>query len=517
MQKRVWPAALMLAVLAAAGCSSSQPLQRATAPQAGSQQAVPIESPQMNTVRHDSASAAPTPNTKAGLRRAPNGAEYDAMYFKHYGTNPFVSTDEDHLSTFAVDVDTGSYTVVRNYVSRGSLPPEEAVRVEELINYFPASYPPPQNDVFRIQIDGGQSPFGKGYHLLRIGIKGKEIAAENRKPARLVFVIDVSGSMARENRLELVKKSLRVLVGQLNEDDQVGIVVYGSQGRRLLEPTSVRHKENILQAIDSLAPEGSTNAEEGLRLGYAMAADAFDEEANNRVILCSDGVANVGETGAEGILQVIGQYARRGIMLNTFGFGMGNYNDVLMEQLADKGDGTYAYIDSFSEARRVFAEALTGTLQTIAKDVKVQVDFDPQKVERYRLLGYENRDVRDEDFRNDKVDGGEIGSGHTVTALYEVKLKDGVDDEWGTVRLRYQDVDTGKGKEIAQPIRIGKSMPRDLQFLAAVAEYGEIMRGSYWAREGSLQSVLALAEATASGAEQLEFVRLVKDSIALKQ
>ncbi|WP_238550917.1 vWA domain-containing protein [Brevibacillus thermoruber] len=296
----------------------------------------------------------------------------------------------------------------------------------------------------------------------------------------------------------------------------MGIVVYGSEGRKLLEPTSAENKERILAAIDQLVPEGSTNAEEGLKLGYEMAAEHFLRDGVNRVILCSDGVANVGNTSAEGILPTIERYAGEGIAFSTFGFGMGNYNDVLMEQLADKGNGSYSYIDTFSEARQVFAEALTGTLQTIATDVKIQVEFDPGKVDRYRLLGYENRDVRDEDFRNDRTDGGEIGAGHTVTALYEIKRKGEARDGLGTVRVRYRDPDTGKTSETAQPIAIGEHLSTELKFLAAVAECAEILRGSYWAKDSSLAAVRELAEATAAGEEQLEFVRLLKDAAAIR-
>lgn len=263
-------------------------------------------------------------------------------------------------------------------------------------------------------------------------------------------------------------------------------------------------------------PEGSTNAEEGLRLGYEMAAQAFSPDAINRVILCSDGVANVGETTAEGILSTIERYAGEGITLSTFGFGMGNYNDVLMEQLADKGDGTYSYIDTFSEARRVFTEALTGTLQTIAHDAKIQVEFDPKAVETYRLLGYENRDVADEDFRNDRVDGGEIGAGHTVTALYEIKRKRPEAEKLGTVRVRYKDEKTSQAKEVAEPMAIGKTLQREVQFLASVAEFAEMLRGSEWAEGSSLKKVADLAEKTATGEQQLEFVRLVKDALALR-
>jgi Ca-activated chloride channel family protein len=447
----------------------------------------------------------------------PNDAEYDQMYFEDYGTNPFVATEDDRLSTFAIDVDTGSYTVARNYVQRSSLPPKSAVRAEEFINYFKPDIDAPEDDTFAVQVDGGDSIFGEGYKLMRIAVKGKEIKADERKPANLIFVIDVSGSMDRENRLELVKKSLRLLTEQLDGRDQIGIVVYGSNGRVVLEPTSIDEKENILRAIDEFQSEGSTNAEEGLTLGYKMAREYYTEGAINRVILCSDGVANVGKTGSDSILEQIKEYAQKDITLSSFGFGMGNYNDVLMEQLADRGDGNYAYIDSFSEARRVFMEEATGTLQTIAKDVKIQVDFDPEKVDRYRLIGYENRDVRDEDFRNDKVDGGEIGSGHIVTALYEVKVKGDTLQNLGEFRLRYKAPEDNEFSEISQPLAVGTALSKELQFTAAVAEYAEILRGSYWAKESSLKDVLTVAEKSAEGLKQLEFVELVKDTLAIRQ
>jgi Ca-activated chloride channel family protein len=313
-----------------------------------------------------------------------------------------------------------------------------------------------------------------------------------------------------------VKKSLRLLVDQLGDRDKVGIVVYGSQGEKILDPTSIDEKDKILEAIDRLRPGGSTNAEEGLQIGYEMASEYFKDGAVNRVILCSDGVANVGKTGADGILKTIKKHAQEGITLSTFGFGMGNYNDVLMEQLADKGDGNYAYVDTFSEARRIFTEELTGTLQTIAKDVKIQVEFDPEKVDRYRLIGYENRDIKDKDFRNDNVDAGEIGSGHSVTALYEIKLKGDHRRNLGEVRLRYKDVESEEVEELRAPIQVGDELPKDLEFLASVAEFSEILRGSFWAKESSLRNVLELAEESAEDEQQMEFVRLIKDSIAIK-
>jgi Ca-activated chloride channel family protein len=435
----------------------------------------------------------------------PNDQPYADVFFENYGVNPVIDTEDDHLSTFAMDVDTASYTVMRRFLRDGHLPDKDSVRVEEYINYFLQDYPPPAagDGAFSIHLDGAPAPFGEqNYHLLRVGIQGYRVP--QRKDASLVFVIDVSGSMDMENRLGLVKRALHLLVRELRPSDTVGIVVYGSQGRVIMEPTLASGPETILAAIDRLQPEGSTNAEEGLVLGYKMAAEHFKVGGINRVILCSDGVANVGRTGADSILAQIRDYAAQGITLSSVGFGMGNYNDVLMEQLADDGDGNYAYVDTLAEAERVFVENLTGTLQAIAKDAKIQVDFDPAVVSRYRLIGYENRDVADEDFRNDDVDAGEVGAGHSVTALYEVKFHPDAQGNALTVYVRYEDPDTGEVSEIARSLdRAGFSpnfaeMPARFRLAAAVAEYAELLRHSYWSREGSLGAVLELTQAVAA-------------------
>jgi Ca-activated chloride channel homolog len=466
----------------------------------------------------------------------PNDEPFDSMFFEHYGVNPFIDTEDDPLSTFAMDVDTASYTLARRYVSEGHLPPEDAVRVEEFVNYFDLAYPSPEegDGAFAIHLEGAPSPFGgERYHLLRIGIQGRRIHVEDRKDAVLTFVIDVSGSMDRENRLGLVKRALRLLVGELQPTDKVGIVVYGSNARQVLRPTGAAHSDEILSAIDSLRPDGSTYAEAGLREGYRMANRAFEEGAINRVILCSDGVANVGRTGADSILDVIGEYAGRDITLSTVGFGLGNYNDVLMEKLADKGNGNYAYVDTLDEAERIFVENLTGTLQVIARDAKIQVAFDPAVVSRYRLLGYENRAVADDDFRDDTVDAGEVGAGHSVTALYEVKFhKDVQDDDMGralTVRIRYQDPDSLMVHEASREFwrddmhASFEGASSSYRLTAAVAEYAEILRGSYWAQESSLEDVLALARAASAelgddqaiGADVSDFIRLVEQASLL--
>ncbi len=424
-----------------------------------------------------------------GGNTPPNGEPVDAMFFKNYGTNPFISTDDDHLSTFAIDCDNASFTMTRAYLNDGNLPPEEAVRVEEFINNFKYNYNHPSDRAFDVEMEGAPSRFGKGYQLLKIGVVGKKIRTENRKDANLTFVVDVSGSMAREDRLGLVRRSLRMLLDQLTPRDYVGIVVYGSTARIVLEPTSIRDKNKIIRAIEELASNGATNAEEGIRMGYEMANRNFNPNSINRIILCSDGVANVGRTSAEEFMKFIKGYADKGITLSAIGFGMGNYNDILMEKLGDKGNGHYAYVDSWEESQRVFMENLTGMLQVIARDVKIQVDFDPNVVERYRLLGYENRDVADDKFRDDKEDGGEIGSGHTVTALYEIKFKDGARGDVGTVFIRHKNPDSFEVSEIA--VKISPSVFKtsfelssvDFRLAAAGAEFAEILRASFWAKD----------------------------------
>ena len=427
----------------------------------------------------------------------PNGEAYHDMYFKGTGTNPFVDTEDDHLSTFGMDVDTASYSIARRYVTELYLPPPEAIRVEEFINAFDYNYDPPMEDAFAIHIDGAPSKFGEGkrLQLLRIGLQGRVIPAEQRKDAILTFVIDVSGSMEKENRLELVKKALTLLVDQLRSTDKVGIVVYGSHGRLVLPHTGIEQRGTILSAIHALKPGGSTNAEEGLQIGYNLAWRNASVNHINRVILCSDGVANVGRTGPDEILKEIRTYVDKGITLSTVGFGMGNYNDVLMERLADTGNGSYAYIDTLAEAKRIFVENLTGTLQLIAKDAKIQVDFNPEVVSHFRLLGYENRRLDHEQFRDDTADAGEVGSGHRVTALYEVKLHPDATGKMATVSIRYADADNHQVNEVSKDISVLQlhesfdAAPATFRLAAAVAEFAEILRESYWAKDGSLDTV----------------------------
>lgn len=421
----------------------------------------------------------------------PNDQPYGDVFFENYGVNPRIDAEDDRFSTFAVDVDTASYTVMRRLIRDGYLPDQDSVRVEEYVNFFEQGYEAPRKSAFGITIDGALSPYVENYHLVRVGLKGYEVPADERPDVVLTFVIDVSGSMNMETRLELVKDALELLVEQLRPTDEIGIVVYGSRARVVLEHTPVDNASAILRAIQRLNAEGSTNAEEGLREGYRLARKHFNPEAVNRVILCSDGVANVGRTGPDSILKEIREYAGKNIYLTSVGFGMGNYNDVLMEQLANDGDGFYTYIDDLKEAERIFVHRLPSSLQVIARDAKVQVEFNPDVVSRYRLIGYENRDVADDDFRNDEVDAGELGPGHSVTALYEVKFEAEANPQATalTVYMRWEDPDTGDVTEIKRSAAradfsedFATSAPR-FQMTVVIAQYAEILRQSYWAKD----------------------------------
>ena len=487
-------------------------------------QSSPVIAPDAAQIGAVSASA--TVTTRSQLR-PPNSEAYHDMYFKGSGTNPFIDTEDDHLSTFGMDVDTGSYSITRRYLIDGYLPPPEAVRVEEFVNTFDYDYDPPTEDAFAIHIDGAPSKFGEGkrLQLLRIGLQGREVPTEHRKDAILTFVIDVSGSMEMENRLELVKKALTLLVDQLRPTDKVGIVIYGSRGRLVLPHTGINQRGEILAAINALRPGGSTNAEEGLRIGYDLAWKNLSVNHINRVILCSDGVANVGNTGPDAILKEIRTYVDKGITLSAVGFGMGNYNDVLMERLADTGNGNYAYVDTLSEAKRIFVENLTGTLQLIAKDAKIQVDFNPNVVSRFRLLGYENRRLDHEQFRDDTVDAGEVGAGHQVTALYEVKLHPDTTGKMATVSIRYADPDNHKVSEVSKDISVSQlhesfdTAPATFRLAAAVAEFAEILRESYWAKDGSLDAahqVVKDAFTEIDNDQVVELMYLVNKAITYK-
>ena len=525
---RIITLVIALAVLAAtlAACASDYEPTATPRPYAAA-------TPTPRIIYQEELAPAPTPAPPSdqgviGGTANPNAAPYDLTFYEHAGVNPFIDTEDDRLSTFAIDVDTASYTVARRYVRDGNRPDPASVRVEEFVNFFDHDYAPPSRDPFAIHMEGSPSPFGGENHwLMRVGLQAREVAEHQRKDATLIFAIDVSGSMGREDRLGLVKRSLALLVDELGPRDAVGIVVYGSRGQVILRPTDGGERGEIMDAINSLNAGGSTYAEEGLRLAYDMAANEVRSGRITRVLLLSDGVGNVGRTSADGVLEQIRSHVDRGVTLTTVGFGMGNYNDVLMEQLANDGDGAYHYVDTLSEARRIFVDNLTSTIQTVAKDAKVQVDFNPAVVRSYRLLGYENRDVADEDFRNDEVDAGEIGAGHSVTALYELKFHEGAAGDIGTVSLRYEDPDTRGITEIRRSLQVRELAPwfesasPTFQLAAVVAEYAEILRNSYWAQDGDLQRTASEANRVQRllphDADVAEFADLVSRSARMEQ
>jgi len=428
-----------------------------------------------------------------------------APSFKATGVNPFVSAGEKPFSTFAIDVDTASYTLARNYMNGGDRPPAESVRTEEFVNFFDYDYRPPERDVFAVHTEIAPSRFGRGLHLLKIGVKGLRLGREEQRPAVLTFLVDTSGSMDKPDRIGLIKKSLRFLVDELGPRDRVAIVQYGSEARLVLDHTVASEKQKILAAIDALQCGGSTNLEKGMRRAYEFAARAFTGGGENRVLLLSDGVANLGTSSADDILKDIERFRHQGITCSVFGFGMGTYNDVMLETLANKGDGTYTFIDSEEEARRIFVDDLAATLNTIAADVKIQVEFKPEAIKRYRQLGYENRQLQKEDFRNDAVDAGEVGSGQSVTALYELELNPrrlqaaqslrSVRRVLATVRVRYRRTDTGAVEEIEREITEADLIsafdraPVRFRLAACVAEFAEILRGSPFATGSELREV----------------------------
>ncbi|MFN3197067.1 MAG: vWA domain-containing protein [Bradymonadia bacterium] len=430
-----------------------------------------------------------------GVQVLKKGVDAD-MFFRHYGVNPTIETSAQPVSTFSVDVDTASYSLTRAFLDRGVMPQEASVRVEEFVNALTYDDPPPQGPEQPFAVHGEifPSPNRTGYHILRLGLRGRVIHEEDRKAADLVFVIDVSGSMNRDDRLGLVKRSLMYLVDHLGPDDTVAVVTYGDDARLALPPTGLDRRDHIVQAISALAPQGSTHAQAGLEVGYNIAAQNVQAGRISRVILCSDGVANSGVVDPDALYGRIRHAAEEGVWLTTMGVGMGNYNDVLMERLAQLGQGRYLYIDGDEQARRAFTHALTGNLQVIAKDVKVQMQFDPGVVARYRLLGYENRLMAAEDFANDRVDAGEIGAGHQMTALYELKLTGAVKD-LGQLRIRHKSPEGHTSQEMR--FSVGPQMiKRDVEAASPAgrlawiaAGFAEKLRGAYWARNLQYESL----------------------------
>jgi Ca-activated chloride channel homolog len=439
--------------------------------------------------------------------------------YRDYGINDFVDASVDPLSTFAVDVDTASYTVTRRMLEQGYLPPPEAVRVEEFVNYLPYRYVAPERDPFSVDFDAAPSPYDEGVTLLRVGIQGRPVDDRSRRPAHLTFLVDVSGSMRAPDKLDLVKTSLEMLALEMRDGDTIAIATYAGAEKVVLEPTGVEHRDHILRSLHRLTSGGSTAMGSGIELAYRLAEASRVDGHINRVIVCSDGDANVGRTDPEAILSTIRGHAQRGITLTSLGFGNGNYNDVMMERLADEGDGNYFYVDSKREAYRVLVQRLTSTLEVIARDVKLQLAFDPTVVADYRLVGYENRDIADEDFRDDAVDAGEIGAGHQVTALYELHLRPGVSGRIATMRVRNEapgrespavertfPVDT----DAVQPTFAEASL--DTQVATAAAWFADKLRGTPYLDEISYAQLARLARDAARPemAEDAELVSLIE-------
>lgn len=413
--------------------------------------------------------------------------------------NKIIRTDEQPVSTFSIDVDTGSYTNVRRMLLSGNFPVKDAVRVEEFINYFDYQYPEPKSkeQPFSVITELADSPWNDGKQLLMIGLKGFEQPQAQLPPSNLVFLVDVSGSMNSPDKLPLVQKSLHLLTEQLSAKDSISLVTYAGATRVVLESTPGSEKVKIHQAIDALTSSGSTAGAAGITLAYQEARKAFDKKANNRVILLTDGDFNVGVSNTEALKDIVARKRESGIFLTTVGFGQGNYNEHMMEQIADIGNGNYIYIDSFKEAHRAFVQGVKSTLFAIAKDVKIQIEFNPSVVEEYRLVGYENRLLNREDFNNDKVDAGDIGQGHTVTAIYEITLKGkgssdplrysnpsseklSFSNELAFVKLRYKDLEQHQSKLLSMPVILDDkvSKPSDnMQLAIASAGFAQLLRG----------------------------------------
>jgi len=452
----------------------------------------------------------------------------------------FLPVTRNPFSTFSVDVDTASYSNVRRFLERGEIPPEGAIRIEELINYFNYDDPAPTDGrPIAINSEAITCPWNPQHQLVRIGLKGEEIEAEERSSANLVFLVDVSGSMRDNNKLPLVKRSLLRLLEELSERDHVAIVTYAGQSGIALPATPCNQKRRISQVIDSLRASGSTNGASGLHTAYELARSTFHEGGINRVVLCSDGDFNVGLTNEQQMITFISEQAKSDVFLSVLGFGMGNYHDSRAEKLADHGNGNYAYIDSYDEARKVLVEQLTGTLVTIAKDVKVQVEFNPAHVSAYRLIGYENRALADDEFRDDQKDAGEMGAGHSIMALYEVIPKGAEGDETKlpefryqtrtvpnenahqdellTLRLRYKLPHAEQGIEMTQTLLAGSATfeqaSDNIKFASAVALFGMILGDSQFTEEVSWQTVLQLAESSLGddpSGYRREFLQLIQ-------
>lgn len=469
----------------------------------------------------------------------------NAEEYKEIAENNFKTVSESPLSTFSIDVDAASYSNMRRYINKGELPPADAIRTEELINYFSYDYPQPTgNDPVKITTEVGACPWNVKHRLVRIGLKAKEIPTDKLPVSNLVFLIDVSGSMYGPQRLGLVQSSLKLLVNNLRDEDRVAIVVYSGSAGEKLPSTSGSDKQKIREAINELTAGGSTAGGAGIKLAYKIAKQNFVKGGNNRIILCTDGDFNVGVSSDEGLEKLIEQERKSGVFLTVLGYGMGNYKDSKMQVLAEKGNGNHAYIDNLQEANRVLVNEFGATMHTVAKDVKLQIEFNPSQVEAYRLIGYESRLLKDEDFNNDAKDAGEMGAGHTITAFYEVvpagiksDFTGKVDDlkyqktkptpavtnnskELLTVKLRYKAPDGNTSKKIEQPLIDDKKekVSSDFRFASAVAMFGQLLRDSDFKGNATYDKVISLAKTSLDNDEKgyrREFIRLAETAEGL--
>jgi Ca-activated chloride channel family protein len=473
--------------------------------------------------------------------------------FEHVQDNPLKLVKEEPVSTFSIDVDTASYSFVRASLNNNVLPQKDSVRIEEMVNYFPYDYalPKEKNEPFASSVSVMPTPWNKGTKLIHIGIKGYDIVPVQKPHSNLVFLIDTSGSMDQPNKLPLLKNSMKLLLDSLQSDDTVAIVTYAGSAGVALEPTKVADKQKIISSIDTFSAGGSTAGAEGLRQAYDLVERNFDKKGVNRVILATDGDFNVGITDQNELKSFIERKRDSGVFLSVLGFGQGNYNDAMMQTLAQNGNGNAAYIDSLNEARKVLVDEAGSTLFTIAKDVKIQVEFNPETVAEYRLIGYETRMLRREDFNNDKIDAGEIGSGHAVTAIYEItptgsdaKLVDdlrygkakptasktdtGKGSEYGFLKIRYKLPEEDVSKLITTPIdakaevaSIDKAST-DVRFATSVAAFGQLLRGGGMTKDFTYDDVVTLAESGKGAdkfgyrAEFINLVRLAKSASGLK-
>ena len=472
--------------------------------------------------------------------------------YQKLAENKFIQPKNQALSTFSIDVDNASYTNARRFIQSGQLPNPDAVRIEEFINYFDYDYPQPKNDVpFSVSTEISVAPWNTKHKLVHIGIQGKDLDYKNLSASNLVFLIDASGSMEDPNKLPLLRSSLKMLLEEMNEKDRISIVAYAGAAGLVLPSTSVKEKTKILNALENVSAGGSTAGGAGITLAYKIAKENFIKNGNNRVILCTDGDFNVGVNSADDLVKLIETKRNDDIFLTVCGFGMGNYKDHQMEELSNAGNGNYFYIDNIQEAKKVFVTQMRATLFTIAKDVKIQIEFNPTKVAAYRLIGYENRMLKKEDFNDDKKDAGELGAGHTVTALYEIipvgvksEFLTSVDDlcyqneskistnytavassgELLNLKLRYKKPDETKSKLIVSPLKdenIALSKTSDnFRFSAAVASFGMILRNSEYKSNSSYQQVIELAKA-AKGKDtegyRTEFLKLVESCMLMSK